>query len=63
MVCWFKCWRLSDTNFTNIDGKQIPMRSGVVHDKSQYAPTTIFGDICSTAKNDQAFQCTNLSLK
>lgn len=38
------------------------MRSGFVHDKLRNAPVTIFGDTCSTAKNDQAFQFTNLSL-
>lgn len=38
------------------------MRSDFVHNKLRNAPIPISGDTCSSAKNDQAFQFTNLFL-
>ena len=53
---------LTQIKHTNINGFQVSMRTGFLHDKSGSAPITLFGDPCNKGNNEQSFQLTNISL-
>ena len=45
-----------------MNGCQVPMQTGFLHDKSVSAPITFFGDTCNNINKNQSFQLTNISL-
>ena len=53
---------LSQIKYTDINGCQVPMRTGFLHDKSGSVPITFFGDTSNNINNDQSFQLINISL-
>ena len=53
---------LSVATENDVGGMMIAIKTTIIHDKSGFAPLTIFGNICDVVKDEKCYDICNLPL-